>query len=74
MSRTNPMRYYQQSASRCSCFMLDRAERLKRGALGAFLGAEWAERLTGQGILHGGKRIGVSLKRKVSLFLREPPM
>jgi hypothetical protein len=54
--------------------MLDRAEGLTRGALEAFLGAERAEMLTGQGILHGGKRINLSLKREVTFILREPLM
>jgi hypothetical protein len=75
MGLTNPMRYYHQPASHRSRFMLDRAERLKWGALGAFLGAEWADKLTSQVILQsGGKRIGVSSKREVSLFSREPLM
>jgi hypothetical protein len=68
------MQCNRQSASRCSRFMLDRAEGLTRGALEAFLGAERAEMLTGQGILHGGKRINLSLKREVTFILREALM
>jgi hypothetical protein len=61
MSCFTSTQYYHRSASRCSCFTFDRAERLKRGAFGgAFWGLTTPE-LTGLGILHGGKRISTFL-------------